>query len=375
MKIVLAFDSFKGSLPADLACHLAAQTLTELNPKLDCIEMPMADGGEGTAAALIAAHDGEWIPHPATGPLPSMIVDAGFGWLPKSKTAIVEMAAASGLTLLRPDQRNPCETTTLGTGELIRAAVEYGAQRILLALGGSATVDGGIGAAHALGWRFLDSEKRELAPIGANLSAIATLTPPPAPLALPEIIILADVTNPLCGTRGAAHIFGPQKGATPEQVDHLDAGLQRLANAIQQTLHRDIRDLPGSGAAGGLAAGAIAFMNATLQSGIDTIIRETHLEEALSGADWILTGEGSFDRQSLHGKVVSGIAALARKHGVACAVLAGRVELTPAEVREAGIAYAAPITPTHYTLDEAIRLAPELLARATAQFWEAAVSP
>ncbi len=368
MKIVLAFDSFKGSLPAHLACRIAAQALTEANPALLCIEKPVADGGEGTADALITVHSGEWISYPATGPLPSMIVDAGFGWLPDTRTAIVETASASGLTLLRPDQRNPLETTTLGTGELIRAAVDHGAERILLALGGSATVDGGTGAANALGWRFLDADGNELTPCGASLSSIATIVPPERPSALPPILALTDVTNPLCGPDGAAHIFGPQKGATLAQVEHLDAGLRNLAQRVQDQFQLNILTLTGGGAAGGLAAGAVAFMRATPQSGIETVICETALEDALIGADWILTGEGSFDHQSLHGKAISGIAALARKHRIPCAVLAGRIELTPAEYRAIGIARAISITPDRYPLSEALRLAPELLHRAASQF-------
>lgn len=326
----------------------------------------MADGGEGTAAAIIAARDGEWIPHPATGPLPSMIVDAGFGWLASSRTAIVEMATASGLTLLRPDQCDPFQTTTLGTGELIRAAADYGAQRILLAVGGSATVDGGIGAAYALGWRFLNQSGEEVAPNGSGLVEIFSIRPPDNHVKLPEIMVLADVTNPLCGENGAARIFGPQKGATPEQAILLDAGLLNLGKLIQRDLGTDVLSLPG--AAGGLAAGAVAFMGATITSGVDEVMRITGLDEAMKGADWVLTGEGCLDSQSLHGKVISGIVRLARGYGARVGALAGRIALTNIELQTAGIVFADAVTTEKLIFDEACRKAPEFLEKAVNRF-------
>ena len=371
MKIVLAFDSFKGSLPADVACRQAALALAEILPAATLVEKPMADGGEGTAAALLGACGGEWIALPATGPLPDLSVDAGYARLPGGETAVVEMAAASGITLLRPDQLNPLYATTLGTGELIRAAARDGARTILLAAGGSATVDCGIGAAHALGWRFLDASGRELPPIGASLERIATLrAPETALLRATEVRVLSDVTNPLCGEHGAARVFGPQKGATPAQVERLDAGLANLAAVVQRQLGIDLLALPGGGAAGGLAAGAVAFMGASIQPGIDTLMETTGLADALDGADWVLTGEGKFDAQSLHGKVVSGVTRLARARDVRVAVLAGRVDLSPAEFEPAGIAFADAITPAGLPLDEAARQAPHLLRQATTRFAE-----
>lgn len=370
MKVVLAFDSFKGSLPADAACRHAALAIAETKPAATLIEKPMADGGEGTVTAMLAACGGEWIPCPVTGPLSSMIVDAGFGRLAGGETVVVEMAAASGITLLRRDQLNPFQTTTLGAGELVRAAAEHGARRILLAVGGSATVEGGIGAAHALGWRFLDKTGNEVTPVGASLQAIASIKPPASPFPLPEITVLADVTNPLCGEYGAARVFGPQKGATPAQVKSLEAGLERLGELIQRQLGVDVATLPGGGAAGGLAAGAVAFMGATIKPGIDTIMEVSRLAEALDGADWVITGEGCFDSQSLRGKVVSGVTRLARERGARVAVLAGRVALEPSEYHEAGIAYADAITPPHLPIEEAIRQAPHLLHQAVVRFVE-----
>ncbi len=373
MKIVIAFDSFKGSLTAESACREAALALVEQRPEAVPVEKPMADGGEGTAAALLAARGGEWIQAPATGPLPSMTVDAGYAWLAADETAVVEMASASGLTLLRRDQLNPLATTTLGTGELVRAALERNPRRLLLAVGGSATVDGGIGAAHALGWRFLDERGDELPPIGASLARIHTIRPPDRRPPAGLITVLSDVTNPLCGPRGAAPVFGPQKGASPEQVALLDHGLERLAACIHAQLGRDLRAMPGGGAAGGLAAGAVAFMNATIQPGIETIMNAAGLADALDGADWVVTGEGSFDEQSLHGKVVSGVARIAQARGVRVAVLAGRIALDPARFPSAGIAYADAITPPGLSMDDAIRQAPHLLHQAVVRFVEECV--
>lgn len=371
MKIVLAFDSFKGSLSADIACREAALALAESAPTAQLLEKPMADGGEGAAAALLAARGGEWIPMPVTGPLPDMTVDAGYARLADGRTAVVEMAAASGLTLLRPNQLNPLAATTLGTGELLRAALESGAESILLAAGGSATVDGGTGMAHALGWRFLDATGRELPPNGASLERIAAIRPPAIPAFKPgQLVVLSDVTNPLCGPRGAARTFGPQKGATPEMVERLDAGLANLALRLREHTHFDLLALRGGGAAGGLAAGAAGFFGAVIQSGVDTIMQMTALSEALAGADWVITGEGAFDTQSLEGKVISGVARLAMEHGAKIAVFAGRIALEPDAVRKAGIDCAHAITPAGMPPDEAIRLAPHLLRQAIVRFAE-----
>ncbi len=358
MKVTLAFDSFKGSLTAADACRIAGEAILEVHPEAQVICAPMADGGEGTTAALLAARPGEWIPVPATGPLPSQCVDAGFAWFASDQTAVVEMASANGLTLLRRDQLNPLATSTRGTGELLCAARGHGARRILLAVGGSATVDGGMGAAHALGWRFLDRDGKELAPCGGHLESIARIVPPATTNGLPPMEVLADVTNPL---GDAARIFGPQKGATPSAVEKLARGLDNLARRWREDLGVDVASLPGGGAAGGLAAGAVAFFGAKIVSGIETVMRETDFDASLQGADWVITGEGSFDQQSLHGKVVSGILRCAQSAGARTAVLAGQVKLDQAAWSQAGIAYAASLATPGVSTDEAIRRAPELL--------------
>ena len=370
MKLIIAFDSFKGTMSAREACEEAAQAIREVHPGAQTLIKPMADGGEGTAEAMLAARGGEWIPVPITGPLMSMTVDGGFAWFPEDKTALVEMAVASGITLLRRDQLNPLKTTTFGTGELIRAAMDHGADRILLAVGGSATVDGGIGAAHALGWRFLDAEGRELPPVGGSLERISSIhTPSAPPSQFPTLLVLADVDNPLCGERGAARVFGPQKGATPDMVAQLDAGLCNLAQRLAACGRRaDLLSLSGGGAAGGLAAGAVGFLGGRIVSGIETIMEVSGLARELQGTDWIVTGEGKFDDQSLHGKVVSGIARLARRHGVKVAVIAGSVQVSQREWEEAGIACALPTAPADMPFDQALGQARELLALTARRF-------
>jgi glycerate 2-kinase len=367
MKIVIAMDSFKGSISAERVCRIVAETIRSAAPGIEAVEKPMADGGEGTAAALMAAAGGRWIKVAAMGPLPEMQVDAGFVWLPDSRMAIVEMAVASGLTLLEPGRQNPLKTTTYGTGQLIDAAIKHGAHRILLAIGGSATVDGGVGAAMALGWSFLDSAGREINLGGGELSKIERIAPPPTEVLVP-VDVLCDVNNPLCGEHGAAYIYGPQKGATPEMVKALDAGLLHLARITKEQLGRDIAHLPGAGAAGGLAAGAMAFMNAHLVSGIDEVMSVSRLQEELADADWVITGEGKFDSQSLRGKVVSGVARVARQSGVKVAVIAGQVALDPDTYRTAGVRTALACKPDSMTLTAAMANADALVAEAAHRF-------
>jgi glycerate kinase len=247
------------------------------------------------------------------------------------------------------------------------AAARRGARRIVLAIGGSATVDGGVGAATALGWRFLDRNGAEIPAGGGSLTGIASILPPAA-TTLPPVTVLCDVTNPLCGPNGAAAVFGPQKGATPAMVAQLDAGLVHLADCLRAQLGRDIQALPGGGAAGGLGAGAAAFFLAELKPGIATILTVSRFRESLQGADWCVTGEGSFDRQSLHGKVVSGVAAAAKAAGVPVVVFAGRVRATPEEYRPHGIRDAIPTHAPEMPMDEVLRRERELL-RTSATDW------
>jgi glycerate kinase len=376
LKIVIAMDSFKSCLSATDACKIIEDTLKAINPCLNVVSIPMADGGEGTTQAIMAAHGGKWIEREVTGPLPEMKVKAGFAFFPDTNVALVEMAKASGLELLSPGQANPLKTTTFGTGELIRAAAEYSSEKILLAVGGSATVDGGVGAAQALGWKFLDSANNEVGFGGGELEHIAKIIRPEKEN-LPEVEVLCDVENPLTGENGAARVFGPQKGATPEMVERLECGLKHLAEVVKKQLGkhtpceprlREIDKIPGGGAAGGLAAGAVAFMNVKLVSGIETIIRETGLEEKIKDADWVITGEGRFDSQSLRGKVVSGVTKQARKAKAKVAVIAGRVAVSEKQWRDFGISEAIALSEETTDLPKAIANAKSLLAEAAEKF-------
>lgn len=368
LAIVVAADSFKGGLSAPEACRAIAEGLRDANPEVEVRLKPMADGGEGTAAALLSARPGgAWVSARVAGPLPERAVDASFAWFPDDRTAVVEMAAANGLPLLAEQERNPLVTSTLGTGQLIAAAIRRGARRIVLAIGGSATVDGGVGAATALGWKFLNGNGIQVPPGGGHLRQIARIVPFCGP-ALPPVTVLCDVTNPLCGPRGAAEVFGPQKGATPAMVAHLEAGLAHLADCVRTQLGKDVLALAGGGAAGGLGAGAVAFFDAELKPGIATVLEVSRFDSALRGADWCLTGEGSFDRQSLDGKVVSGVAAAARAAGVPVVVLAGRIRATVDEYRPHGIHAAIATHDPMMPLDEVLRCEYELL-RTTAARW------
>ncbi len=367
MKIIIVMDSFKGTLSANQACEIVAESIAERVTSAELVVKPMADGGEGTAQAMIKAANGQWVPHRVMGPLPDMQVEAGFAWFDSDRTALVEMASASGLELLSREQMNPLKTTTYGTGQLIKAALQYGAQKILLAVGGSATVDCGLGAAMALGWEFLDSHGNPVLLGGEALERVAKIIEPKK-LELVPVEVLCDVDNPLCGEHGAAGVYGPQKGATPEMVEQLGKGLMHLAVLVQEQLARDIDNVPGAGAAGGLAAGALAFMNATLVSGIETVMTRSNLRAELRSADWVITGEGSFDRQSLYGKVVSGIANLALQSHTRIAVIAGEVSVPEKEYQKLGIETAISCRTKDMSLDYALANSRELLQLASQRF-------
>ncbi len=384
MKVVVAMDSFKGSLRADTACTAVRAGILDALPEAEVLVSPMADGGEGTAEAVIAATGGAWIPAQVMGPLPEMRVQARYAWLPAGRSAgedpnhrfagdgtgaLVEMAVASGLELLEESERNPLQTTTFGTGELLAAAAARGAGRLWLAIGGSATVDGGTGAAMALGWRFLDERRRPVGFGGGELELIAHIrAPKPDGRALPQITVLCDVDNPLVGEEGAARVFGPQKGADPEMVLALEHGLAALADVIERDLGKDVRYVPGAGAAGGLGAGALAFFDADLMSGVDAVMEATGLEQALSGADWVVTGEGRFDEQSLRGKVVAGVAEVARRSGVPVAVIAGSSTISPERAAELGLGALEVSAPAGLSFEEIEGQAEVLLAEAARRF-------
>jgi len=367
MKIVIAMDSFKATLTACQACEIIANAIAETIPDAQLVLKPMADGGEGTAQAMIEAAGGKWLPQTVIGPLPDMQAEAGFAWFDKDRTALIEMASASGLELLSKGKMNPLKTTTYGTGQLIDAALKYSPTKILLAVGGSATVDGGTGAAAALGYKFLDKDGNPVPLGGQGLEQIAKIVEPKN-LNLPPVEVLCDVDNPLCGEHGAAKVYAPQKGATPEMVGRLEKGLQHLAALVAEHLHRDINNVPGAGAAGGLSAGAIAFMNAALVSGIETVIAHSNIHSELESADWVITGEGSFDKQSLYGKVVSGIAKIASQSNTRLAVIAGQVKVQQKQYQKIAIVTAISCKKDDMSLDYALANCRTLLYSAAKRF-------
>ncbi len=376
MKIVIAPDSFKDSLSAEAVADAIALGLAEVWPDATLVKCPMADGGEGTVESILAACDGELRRVNVRGPLGTQ-VDAHWGWLPHSHTAIIEMAEASGLQLVPVGQRNACISSTFGTGELIRAALDAGAQRIILAIGGSATNDAGAGALQALGVRLLDAQGQSLKPGGQALAQLAQidLSNMDPRLATVRFEIAADVNNPLCGPHGASAIFGPQKGASAEQVQQLDLALGHFAGLCAQTLGTDLRNEPGSGAAGGLGFAAKAFLGAQFRAGVEVVADLVGLAGAVQGADLVITGEGRFDAQTLRGKTPFGVARVAHRHGVPVIVIAGTLGEGYQQMYEHGVSAAFALASGPMTLEQACADAPCLLrdrARDIARVWRIA---
>jgi glycerate kinase len=362
MKIVIAPDSFKDSLSAEKVADAIAAGLADVFPQAQLVKCPMADGGEGTVEAIVAAGNGQLRRNQVQGPLGAP-VEAHWGWLPDSHTAIIEMAEASGLQLVAPGQRDACISSTFGTGELIRAALDAGAQRVILAIGGSATNDAGAGALQALGLGLFDEQGNSLTRGGLALARVARidlggLDPR---LARVRFEIAADVNNPLCGEQGASAIFGPQKGASPEQVRLLDQALGHFADHCARVLPKDVRQEPGSGAAGGLGFAAKAFFGAQFRAGVEVVAELVGLAEAVKGADLVITGEGRFDAQTLRGKTPFGVARIARAQGVPVVVLAGTLGEGYQALYEHGINAAFALTSGPMSLQDACARAPQLL--------------
>lgn len=372
MKIVIAPDSFKESLSAPDVAAAIARGWQQVFPEAECLLRPMADGGEGTVDALLAAVGGERREHQVHGPMGEPVT-AHWGWLGQG-TAVIEMAAASGLHWVPREQRDARRASSFGTGELIREALEAGARRIILGLGGSATNDGGMGLLQALGVRFLDEQGHELAPGGAALARLdqIDLSGLDARLLQVQVEVAADVDNPLCGPRGASAVFGPQKGATPEQVVELDAALERYAHVVASTLGEDHGQFPGVGAAGGLGFAARAFLKASFRPGIELVAELSGLAEAVRGADLVITGEGRMDAQTLHGKTPVGVARVARAAGAPVIALAGSLGENYQALYDAGIEAAFSLAPGPLSLEQAMAgAAAELQARAVdiARLW------
>lgn len=353
-KYVVIPDSFKGCLSSGEICDIIAREIRCRDPEARVCALPVADGGEGTVDAFLGALGGEKIAVPCRDPYGRPLT-AHYGLFPDGKTAVIEMAAAAGLPLVGEDRR-VADTTTYGVGQLIAHALKRGAERIILGLGGSATNDGGCGAAAALGVEFLDAEGKAFVPVGGTLCRLAHIRTDgllPA-LRQAEVIAMCDIDNPLCGESGAAAVFAPQKGADAATVRMLDEGLAHLAAVIEKDLGCSLLTLPGGGAAGGFGAGSVAFLDARLQMGIEAVLDLTDFDRLAADAYLVITGEGRLDSQSLRGKVVVGVARRARALGVPVVALVGSSETDIAAAYDAGVTAVFPINPAPTTLSEAL---------------------
>ena len=360
MKIVIAPDSYKESLSATEVAQAIEKGFREIFPDAQYVSMPVADGGEGTVEAMIAATQGTEHSAWVTGPLGEK-VEACWGMSGDGVTAFIEMAAASGLGLVPPEKRNPLITTSRGTGELILQALEHGAKRIIIGIGGSATNDGGAGMVQALGAKLLDARQNEIGKGGAALDAltridISQLDPR---LAACRIEVACDVTNPLTGKEGASAVFGPQKGATAETIDRLDTALVHYAQIITRDLEVDVLELAGGGAAGGMGAALYAFCGAQLRRGIEIVTDALQLDACVADADLVVTGEGRMDSQTIHGKVPVGVAKVAKRHHKPVIGIAGSLTADVGIVHEHGLDAVFSVIYTICTLDDALKNAAE----------------
>ncbi len=368
MKIAIAPDTFKECLPAAEVAAAMAEGVRAACPGAEIDLCPMADGGGGTVDAMVAATGGEIRVARVHGPLGEPVA-ARWGLLGGSPVAVIEMAEASGLHMVPPSRRNPLLTTTYGTGELVAAALDAGAGDVVIGIGGSATVDGGCGCAQALGVRFVDAAGRACACglAGGGLESVADIDVGgrDGRVAAARLRVACDVTNPLTGPTGAAHVYGPQKGATPAMVERLDAGLAHLAQVIRRRLGVDVERMSGAGAAGGLGAGLVAFLGARLERGVEIVADAVGLRQRLEGVDLVLTGEGRFDGQSMSGKTAVGVARVAAAAGAAVVCIPGRAD----ERVDCGGLFAAvlPLARGAVTPEEAMRRPRELLAARAAE--------
>jgi glycerate 2-kinase len=340
VRIVIVPDKFKGSLPAPAVADAMARGARAARPEAEIVARPLADGGEGTVEALVSAVGGRIEHVTVTGPLGEP-VEASFAALNDGRFAL-EVSAGSGLALI--NENDAMRATSRGAGELIRAVLErHSAASILVGLGGSASTDGGTGAASALGWRFLDARGRDLPPGGGPLTSLARIDSDGVARSLlrADITGVHDVDNPLTGARGSARVFAPQKGASPSEVEVLEEGLENLAGRVRADLGLDVAQVPGAGAAGGIGAGLVAFFDASLGSGFDVVAEATGLQALIETSDLVITGEGKLDDQSLGGKTPVGVARLALEAGVPCVVVAGEVSIEAKEAASAGFAATA----------------------------------
>lgn len=355
MKILIAIDSFKGSLSSNELANRIENGIKKVYENADIVKVPIADGGEGTIEALVEGTKGHFVEITVANPI-LLPIKAKYGILGDQKTAVIEMATASGLPLVPIDKRNPMETTTFGTGEMIKDAITKGCREFLIGIGGSATNDGGIGMMKALGVKFYDENNIELGHGGKQLSKIKKID---ISELLPELkeckfLVACDVDNPFYGLNGAAHVYGKQKGADNEMVLELDRGLKDFSKIIKKIINKDISNIPGAGAAGGLGGGFLAFLNSQLRSGIDIVLEEVKLKEKLVDVDFVITGEGRMDFQSIMGKAPVGVAKLAKQYDIPVIALAGGIADDAGEIHNHGIDSMFSIMNYPMTLKEAM---------------------
>ena len=363
---VLAPDSFKESMTAEQACNAMQRGIQQIFPKAKCIHVPMADGGEGTVDALVHALNGQKVFCEVQGPLQHQKIQTYFGLVDDGQTAIMEMAKANGIDLLQREERNPLLTSTFGTGQMIRHALDLGVKKIIIGLGGSVTNDGGSGMAQALGVKFLDQLDNEIQACGGLLNQISKIDISQFDTRLKdvEILIASDVNNPLCGENGASYVFAPQKGAKAEMVKQLDTNLQHFALLVESTLNVDVQNIAGAGAAGGLGFGLMAFAHANIQSGASLVIEQIKLAEKIAEADYVFTGEGSIDFQTKFGKTPWAVAQVAKQLNKPVYAFAGRVGDDIEPLFDEGFTQIISINEPNCDLETALKNAEENLEKA-----------
>jgi len=363
MKILVATDKFKGSLTSFEACNHIAEGIRLVDDNAEVLVFPMADGGEGFAAVLKYYLHTQTVTCKTVDPLMRQM-DATYEWDSKGKVAIIELAAASGLLLLSEEERNPLKTSTFGTGILIQHAITAGAEKIILGVGGSATNDAGMGILAALGFKFLDDDGNEINPVGGGLQYLYSIIPP-GNLPIFHFEIACDVTNILFGLDGAAYVYGAQKGAAKNDIIVLDNGLQNFAKVVQKQTLKDIAYFPGAGAAGGVAAGLMAYFEVSIKAGAEMILKKSAMSTHIKEVDLTITGEGKLDNQSLYGKVIGIVASLANQHQIPVLALCGKLAIDKKQVKEMGLVTAYGITDDGTNNMDAINNAGPLLKKLT----------
>jgi len=369
MKIALAPDKYKGSLTGIEFCDIVSEGILSVLPNTEIIKLPLADGGDGTIEIIAYHLGGKRIELEVSDPL-FRPIKVSYLFIVSSKTVFIEMAEASSMNLLTKEEQNCFLTTSLGTGEMIKDAIHRGAKTIILGIGGSATNDCGIGMATALGYKFIDKNKKEIIPIGKNLSKVERIDTSNTikDLKNVEVKVACDVTNPLYGTNGAAYVYAPQKGASINEVELLDRGLKNIANLIHDNFNIDLQKIKGTGAAGGMGAGSLVFLKADLLSGIELVKELIDFDVKVKDADWIITGEGKLDSQTLSGKTIHGVIASAKNHDIPVAALCGSITLSKSALKELGILYSDAILKDVKNIDDALLNSKKYLKQMAAKF-------